>query len=353
MALAAAAALDRVAVHAAGVPGAGTVTPGDTAEWGQPAFTVLPGTLWANLRHGRTAYVLMDDSPVSHDDNEKDERPVVVLIHGLGLWSFVWQKLANALFATGRCKAVLMYDRYGRGASDVATDGNSGEAVRHTPDLFAQQLDDLLVNVQLRSGKMLKKEGRLVVVGASMGGLIATKFAAVSAPLVQRLVLIAPAGLQSPPAMASFNTQLLKVWGIGHAAFAVGGHGMLLKMIKGQKFRDDAPDLPTTDPQLLAELTEASVWQVNSKPGFLWDFYRDITQIPWQGMQREADTIGGHSYDVQLVWGTEDECVPTSHADLWQQRIPRARLTKIDKAAHSPHLTDNNFANLVPTILPP
>ena len=257
------------------------------------------------------------------------------------------------LSETKRCKAVLIYDRYGRGTSDVAVDPNSGQPVRHSPDLFAQQLDDLLLAVCLRSGKALKKDGRLVVAGTSMGGMLATQFASASPQLVQRLVLMAPACLKEPPAMGGFDVKCLKVWGLGQAAWLVIGEDTLLKMLHKNQLSDDVPNLARDNPQLLAEITAALEWQIKRKPGFLWDFFRDLTQMPWGGLQDQADAVGKHSYPVVLLWGSDDPTTPIEHAAEFQKRIPRAHLVTLQGAAHSPYLEDKHIPTIVDAILPP
>eukprot|EP00193_Tetraselmis_chui_P022256 CAMPEP_0177780436 /NCGR_PEP_ID=MMETSP0491_2-20121128/17200_1 /TAXON_ID=63592 /ORGANISM="Tetraselmis chuii, Strain PLY429" /LENGTH=300 /DNA_ID=CAMNT_0019300203 /DNA_START=160 /DNA_END=1059 /DNA_ORIENTATION=- len=276
----------------------GAVLKGEGADGGNddwmatcPPAGIVDGSHCVRLRYGRTAYCLKDVSPEPWEENDSDGRPVVVLIHGLGFWSYVWTRLADSLLATGRCKAVLVYDRYGRGFSDVAVDPTAEQPVRHSADLFAQQLDDLLLAVRLRSGKKLREE-RLVLGGTSMGGLIATKFAAVNPKLVVRLVLMAPCGLKPPVPFANLDTQLIRVWGIGHALYACFGGGTQLRMMRQRKFRDDVPDLEKTNPSLLTELTAAMTWQLQQKPGYGWDFYRDVAHMPWGGMQEEVGAVG-------------------------------------------------------------
>jgi pimeloyl-ACP methyl ester carboxylesterase len=41
---------------------------------------------------------------------------------------------------------------------------------------------------------------------------------------------------------------------------------------------------------------------------------------------------------VQLIWGDSDRIVPREMAVSWQQRLPQAKLTIIDRCGHLPHL---------------
>lgn len=87
-----------------------------------------------------------------------EDAPTVVLIHGLGLTKDSWQWTTPALTDAFR---VLSYDLYGHGNS---------AAPPETPNLslFSKQLKDLLDHCGIE---------RAVVVGFSLGGMIARRFA--------------------------------------------------------------------------------------------------------------------------------------------------------------------------------
>jgi len=105
--------------------------------------------------------------------------PVAVCIHGLTTSSYVWRGMAKGLALMGF--RVLVYDHYGRGLSDT---------VRGTQDaaFFLRQLTDLLAHERV--------DEPVTVLGYSMGGAIATHFAAAYPGRIKRLILLAPAGMQ-------------------------------------------------------------------------------------------------------------------------------------------------------------
>ncbi len=104
--------------------------------------------------------------------------PVIVAIHGLTTPSAVFDDLAGFLGKLGY--RVLTYDLYGRGLSDRVP-GPQNAA------FFLRQLDDLLADQGLRED--------VILMGYSMGGAIATAFAAAQPHRVERVILLAPAGL--------------------------------------------------------------------------------------------------------------------------------------------------------------
>jgi pimeloyl-ACP methyl ester carboxylesterase len=103
----------------------------------------------------------------------------VVLIHGLSWPSPVWDGIARGLVDQGM--RVLLYDLYGRGYTQAPD-------VPHTMSFYVEQLSQLLEHIGWE---------KTIVIGLSMGGAIATGFTAKYPEKVQRLGLVAPAGLMS------------------------------------------------------------------------------------------------------------------------------------------------------------
>ncbi len=104
--------------------------------------------------------------------------PVLVCVHGLTTPSFVWDRLAPLLGNLGF--RVLVYDLYGRGFSDRSRRAQ-------TPEFFANQLEELLDHLEIRND--------ITLLGYSMGGVIASRFAVAHPDRLRQLVLLAPAGM--------------------------------------------------------------------------------------------------------------------------------------------------------------
>ena len=108
---------------------------------------------------------------------------VIVLVPGLTSPSWIFDALIGELLRLDY--RVLSYDLYGRGLSDRV-------AGAQTLDFHARQLGELL--------QVLGAKGPVTLLGYSMGGAIATRFAAAESDIVDRLVLVAPAGMGYRPA---------------------------------------------------------------------------------------------------------------------------------------------------------
>lgn len=127
-----------------------------------------PGS-FIKLSQGKTHFRL---------EGPEDGVPVVIF-HGFGVFSFVYQRMTPLLVQRGY--RVLTFDFLGFGYSTAAP-GTTFNA-----NLFVEQAAELVNAVGMTTP--------FVLVAHSMGGLMASVFTTRYPELVQRLVLIAPAGL--------------------------------------------------------------------------------------------------------------------------------------------------------------
>jgi pimeloyl-ACP methyl ester carboxylesterase len=110
--------------------------------------------------------------------------PVVVLIHGLGLNKDCWQWMIPDLKDSYR---VLSYDLYGHGgSSDPATEPNLS--------LFSKQLKDLLDYCEIQ---------KAVIIGFSLGGMVARRFAQDAPEKSQGMVILHSPHKRSKAAQAA------------------------------------------------------------------------------------------------------------------------------------------------------
>lgn len=150
------------------------------------------------------------------------------------------------------------------------------------------------------------------LMGFSMGGWMATELAAIARDRFDRLVLIAPAGLNDP----------------AHPATPLGG-------IAPQDF----PGYLTHDPAVAARF-----FPDGSDPAFAESFGADRA--------REGDLVGrlcapfgmGHpnlrrfmariTNPTLLVWGERDRLLPASQAPIWLENLPAAQFLSVPDTGH-------------------
>jgi cis-3-alkyl-4-acyloxetan-2-one decarboxylase len=124
--------------------------------------------------------------PVLHVASDVGDGPVVVLIHGIASSSVTFQELIPRLVETHR---VIALDILGFGES---------EAPAKTEFTLAEHAD--AVDATIRS---LKLRAPFVLVGHSLGALIASRYAAEHPESVAKLVLVSPPIYLSPQAFGS------------------------------------------------------------------------------------------------------------------------------------------------------
>ena len=125
--------------------------------------------------------------------------PMVVLIHGLGLNHEVWD---DAVPDLARLYRVLSYDILGHGATPAPT-GQPSLA------LLARQLADLLDHCAVRTA---------VVVGFSLGGMIARRFAQDFPDRASALAILHSAHRRTPAAQAAIVARVIQSQAEGPAA---------------------------------------------------------------------------------------------------------------------------------------
>lgn len=201
--------------------------------------------------------------------------PPVILLHGLDGSARWWTPTIRGLQARFRCYALdfVRFERWSeRGRVPLPHAGEYVEAW-----LAALGLE------------------RAHVVAHSMGAYAAVSLATRSPHAIDRLVLIAPAGL------------LRQRIGLGEAGRALGFLGSM------------SPSL-------------APVLAVDSALTGPLRFLRSARELA----RAEPPDLSRISAPTLLVWGTRDRLVPPANAALLRERIPGARVVYLDGARHVP-----------------
>jgi len=230
--------------------------------------------------------------------------PVAVCVHGLTTPSFVWRGLARGLARFGY--RVLIYDLYGRGYSDRVP-GVQDQA------FFLQQLDDLLRNQQIKED--------VTLLGYSMGGAIATAFAAAHPGKVRQLILLASAGMG---VSANRLTRFI-------AGMPVIGDWLMLALYARthRKGCEAERKLPSTVENIIdLQLNELKF------RGFIPAVLASMRGILANSQKEEHKAIHRAGIPVLAVWGGADAVIPrTAMGNLteWSRDV---RQDVIDGAGH-------------------
>lgn len=230
--------------------------------------------------------------------------PVVVLIHGFSTPSFVWHDHIEPLTQAGF--RVLTYDHFGRGFS---------ERPRREYDaaLLDLQLEALLDAFDLKEPVHL--------VGYSMGGAVATIFAAQHPDRIASLTLIAPAGLGTAPANRAIS--LLKAPVIGDWLVRVFGPRMF-----GKTAEREAANAP-----LPSEFITSFRRQLAYR-GYGEALLSTIRHYPLTGAAEFYAQAGKAGRPVLIIWGEADKTVPFAHASEMVRLMPQATLYSYPNIGH-------------------
>ena len=233
-----------------------------------------------------------------------ENAPVAICIHGLSTPSYIFAATENSLAGLGY--RVLTYDLYGRGYSDRV----SG---KQTADFFLGQLRNLLLDQGV--------EGKLVVLGYSMGGHIATAFASEEGDRVKALVLIASAGLKDVTASGHSQPWLMP-WVGGWLTRVAGGWALRRELVEHR-----------TTPTVIPDLEDRQAAETRTR-GFLPALLSSRRHMLSQPATEDHLHIAENGTPVLAIWGAEDPIIPLSSMGELARLNPDAHHVQISGAGH-------------------
>ena len=243
------------------------------------------------------------------------EAQAVVMLHGLASSLHTWQGWAEAMTPEFR---VIRLDLPGSGLSP--------------PDASGSYADERSVGLLLA---LLDQRGvaRADIIGNSIGGRIAWRFAAAHPDRVRRLVLVSPDGFAS----AGFQY-------------------------------DEAPDVPLVMQAMryvlprwaLRPNIEAAYAEPEALSEAVLDRYHDLLRAPGARaamIERMSQTVlrdpvpmlRGIDAPVLLLWGAQDRLIPVANGQDYLAALPDARLVTLPGLGHVPQEEDA-AASVVPVL---
>lgn len=229
----------------------------------------------------------------------------IVLIHGLG---GSWQWWLENIPVLGRSNRVIAVDMPGFGNSEPLVAPFEFDVYTHTLEALVDQLE----------------LDRVVIVGHSLGGLMATRFALEHPDRLAGLVLVDAGGIALSPwrlqlivhGFLLFNAIFRRP--VIHRAFAQRpGLRRLL-------FRAGTKDASTLSGQLAGEILPLMV-----SPGFADGVVAGGKAAAVTGAERITTP-------TLLIWGRDDRILPVAQAEELASSLPDARLVVLDGVGHCP-----------------
>ena len=242
-----------------------------------------------------------------NDSNNSEEKETLLLLHGIGASAERWLHVVPLLKKYFR---IIVPDIVGFGYSDKPT-------VEYSINFFVNFVSNFL---------SLTNAKRTHIIGSSFGGLVAAEFALKFESVVNKLVLVSPAGSMKT------STKTLDEY-ILAALYPTNENAR-------RAFFDMA-----YDPQTVTEDTIKDFVNRMKLPNAKYAFMSTLLGI--RNIEDLADRLKGIMSPTLLVWGEEDRMIPPSYADEYS-KIPNSKLTVIPNSGHTPFTeTPRSFTNIV------
>ncbi len=242
------------------------------------------------------------------------DAPLIVLIHGFSVPLYVWDPTALALEEAGY--QVLSFDLYGRGYS-------ARPDVEYDLDLFVDQLDELITNLELQSPT--------VVAGLSMGGPIAARYASLHPAEVAGVILIAPE--VSPTSWKDIFPLNLPV--VGDYLMAAVMEPLILPKLQAADFVHPE-NYPDWESKYRVQLRYRGTGRA------LLSTIRNLTSLD---PTIEYRHLGDEGLPVLLIWGKKDATIGADQISLLQSLVPDIQTLVVPDAGHLPHYEQADLVN--------
>lgn len=246
-------------------------------------------------------FVSVDGQTVRYRETGRKDAPAVVLLHGFTDSLQTWDGLAEQL---GEDFRVIRPDLPGHGLSGPAPNGDYSNVA------LVAFVGDFLDAAQVEQP---------VLVGNSLGGLAAWRFAASNPDAVSGLVLLSPGGVPhngiadvpiAVPAMLSFYLKKAPETGVRAALSSMH-----------------------VDKTLVTDERVDQFWDLMQTPGngeaFVARAGAFTLPDPTEDMQRIK-------VPTAIIWGAQDNVLPVAHAEIFATNVPNADVIILENVGHMP-----------------
>ncbi|MBC8402630.1 MAG: alpha/beta hydrolase [Candidatus Marinimicrobia bacterium] len=252
------------------------------------------------------------------------EDPAIIFIGGFTTTCRVWDNTISAL-----CNLqiyMVSYDLYGFGDSDRP----GGD---YNKELFIGQLQGLIAAERINKP--------FVIIASSMGATIATMYACENPGEIDKLILLAPAGLKSRKPLL---VKILRTPYIGEL--------IARSLVKSKRFFRRAAGKFFSKDQI-AQYADVMYNQFQ-KEGTVEAVLSTFRNFPLDDACWAYEAVGNYNIPTYVIWGREDSIVPVTGAETLSDLIPNASIFIIDNAEHiiqcnHPELVNEQISNILST----
>lgn len=233
------------------------------------------------------------------------ELPPLLLIHGLGSSAMHWIPMLERLRA--HVRGVVAVDLIGHGFS-------------HRPEVLTHEA----LRVGLLEALAAVQAEPAVVIGNSLGGAAALRWALANPERTAGVLLFSPAGAPLTAAELARVRQTFTVDSYDDALRFM--NNLLARPSRGLRSRLAAAWVRETlsDPVLRGWLETVPAFEEGDP----------------EGVYVRPDEIRAVAAPVQVVWGRHDRILPPTGREFWRAHLPNGGLLEADHVGHTPYLDD-------------
>ncbi len=292
----------------------------------------------ATFPQGRQSLIITDINgyPVKIAYGEVGTGKPLVLLHGMGSWSYNWR---HSIAPLSQYFRVICFDAKGYGFSEK-------------PGLRREQNGHQLIELERILQALCDQPA--VIVAESLGGLVALALAEHNPELIARLIVInVPVFTENLPhwamwILAKTPIEILQTIDTWRLAYLFAPLVREIMAIERRKVLFDPSiltpedvywitypfiELPGTIVKVAEELQiaaqEIENWQVN-KPNML---------------SKIQNNLGNIKCPTLIMWGDQDSWFPASHGEKLHQLIPLSQLKILDNCCHDASAGSSEVVN--------
>jgi len=224
----------------------------------------------------------------------------LILMHGLGGYAERWSNLIPLLSKEFH---IIAPDLIGYGQSDKPS-------VDYTPELFVKFVFEFIEALEIE---------KTCMIGTSLGGQIVAECAATQSPLIEKIVLISPAGImrKSTPTLDAYTMAALypNKESVKTAYQMMVGPGKKISEISIERFVNNMS-------------------RPNAKMVFL------STLLGLKNAPDISEKLGKIIVPTLIIWGREDKLIPFEYSEQFVSAIKNCELAPMEGCGHSPYVED-------------
>ncbi|HZS72878.1 MAG TPA: alpha/beta hydrolase [Candidatus Nitrosotalea sp.] len=232
------------------------------------------------------------------EDGDSDRN--LILLHGLGGYAERWSNLIPHL---NEKYHIFAPDLIGYGQSDKPS-------VDYTVDVFIKFVFDFIETLGIK---------KTFMIGTSLGGQIVAECAATQSPIIEKIILISPAGImrKSTPTLDAYTMAALypNKETVKNAYQMMVGPGKQVSEISVERFVNNMS-------------------RPNAKMVFL------STLLGLKNAPDIFERLSKINIPTLVIWGKEDNLIPFEYSHQFVSSIKGSKLVAMEGCGHSPYVED-------------